>query len=174
MRHDGRADDTDGHVQHGGGSQGARKRCTSLGLSLRQVQQLAEAARPPTDPLHVLGLDLPTLCPLTTRRWLWMAAQTCSVSYRLAITAEELLEVLTTGDGTPTVISPIIHLPEEAPLQIVIMAVEQASQKSGVAISKIWCNLGQIAAAWSTTHLTSENLVAQPSNQNPYTAMNEE
>ena len=84
----------------------------------------------------MLGLDPVTLAPLKPRRWLWMAAQTCS-SYREPLTSEALVEVLTTGAIPPAAVPTILHFLEEAPLQIVVMAVQQASQESGVAIDRV-------------------------------------
>ncbi|OFJ47556.1 hypothetical protein BA896_023390 [Janthinobacterium lividum] len=78
-------------------------RCAALGLSIEHAQRLAVAANE-TDPqslLRVLGLDFATLAPLKPRRWLWMVAQTSSVSYRRILTPETLLEILTTGDVPP-------------------------------------------------------------------------
>jgi hypothetical protein len=130
-------------------------RCTALGLSLVQVQRLAGVDYSLLDLAHVLGLDGFTLVPLKPRRWLWMAAQTCSVSYRVKLTPERLLLVLTTGILPPADVPTFLHFLEEAPLSIVVMAVEQAAQESGVAIKQIWRNIDQIAAAWSSTRLRS-------------------
>jgi hypothetical protein len=128
-------------------------RCAALGLSLPQVQRLAGADHSLQDLAYVLGLDGYTLTPLKPRRWLWMAAQTCSVSYREPLTPEGLLAVLTTGTLPPGDVATFLHFLEEAPLSIVVMAIEQAAQQSGVPIAQIWRNVDQIAAAWSSTRL---------------------
>lgn len=130
-------------------------RCAALGLSLAQVQRLAGADHTLQDLACMLGLDRFTLEPLRPRRWLWMAAQTSSVSYRIPLTSEGLLEVLTTGTLPPADVATFLHFLEEAPLTIVVMAIEQAAQQSGVAIAEIWRNVDQIAAAWSSTRLRS-------------------
>lgn len=75
----------------------------------------------------MLGLDAYTLTPLKPRRWLWMAAQTCSVSYRDVLTSEALLAVLTTGTLLPDDAAMFLYFLEEAPLSIVVMAIEQAA-----------------------------------------------
>jgi hypothetical protein len=65
-------------------AQAIHDRCKDLGLSLTHAQRLA-AENDHTDPqslLRVLGLNLATLAQPKPRRWLWMAAQTASVSYR--------------------------------------------------------------------------------------------
>lgn len=129
------------------------KRCAELGLSMEQVQQMA--ARDKHDILYVLGLDLQTLKPLSSRPWLSMAAQTCSVSYRSAITHEMLLEVLSTGRVPQSASAPVSYFIDEAPLQMVVMAVENAAYESGLDISVIWRHVAQIAVAMSTTRLAS-------------------
>jgi hypothetical protein len=94
-------------------------------------------------------LDLATLAPLEPRRWLWMAAQTASVSYLETLTPEELLDVLTTGD-VPAAFAPHVwHLLDEAPIQVVVLAVEQAARQSGTPIETIWCNVARIAGMQS-------------------------
>lgn len=130
-------------------------RCAALGLSLAQVQRLAGVDHSAQDLAWVLGLDPVLLTPLKPRRWLWMAAQTCSVSYREPLTPEGLLEVLTTGTLPPGDVATFLHFLEEAPLSIVVMAIEQAAQQSGVIITEIWRNVDQIAAAWASTRLRS-------------------
>lgn len=82
-----------------------------------------------------------------------MAAGTCSVSYRTPLTEERLLEVLTTGVLPPDDIATFLHFLDEAPLPIVVMAIEQTAQQSGVPIAQIWRNVDQIAAALSSVRL---------------------
>ena len=130
-------------------------RCANLGLTLTFAQRLAGTGNSSQDLAHVLGLDPLTLAPLKPRRWLWMAAQTCSVSYRESLTSEAFLEVLTTGAIPPAAVPTILHFLEEAPLQVVVMAVQQASQESGVAIAQIWRNIDCMAVTWSSTRLRS-------------------
>jgi len=142
-------------------------RCAALGLSIEHAQRLAAAADE-TDPqslLRVLGLDFATRVPLKPRRWLWMVAQTSSVSYRRILTPETLLEVLTTGDVPPEFLSHVLHLLDEAPIQCVVMAVEQAAQKSGVPIDVLWRNVELISeqtrsrrnGAWTMNNKESRN-----------------
>ena len=69
---------------------------------------------------------------LKPRKWLWMAAQTCCVSYRKTLTAETLLSILTTGDVPEENISNIVHFRQEAPVQNVVMPVDQAARQSGI------------------------------------------
>lgn len=128
-------------------------RCAALGLSFAEVQRLAGADHSLRDLAELLGLDGFTFTPLKPRHWLWMAAQTCSVSYRVVLTPERLLKALTTGTVSQNDVATFLHFLEEAPLTIVVMAVEQAAKESGVAIGQIWRHLDQIAAAWSSNRL---------------------
>ena len=142
-------------------------RCAALGLSMEHAQRLAAAANE-TDPqslLRVLGLDFSTLAPLKPRRWLWMVAQTSSVSYRRILTPEALLEILTTGEVPPVFLSHVLHLLDEASIQSVVMAVEQAAQKSGIPIQVLWRNVELISeetqsrrnGAWTMNNKESRN-----------------
>jgi hypothetical protein len=94
--------------------------------------------------VHVLGLDPATLAPLPAKRWLWMAAQTSSVSYRAVLTPEVLLAVLVSGDVPDEFQAHLMHFLNEAPMQLVVMAVEQAAQQSGVPIARIWRSVEQL------------------------------
>lgn len=128
-------------------------RCDALGLSLAQVERMAGAEHTLRDIAYVLGLDWVTLAPLKPRNWLVMAASTCSVSYRIPLTPEGLLEILKTGALPRADEATFFHFLEEAPLSVVVMAIEQASEQSGVAITQIWRNVDQIAAAWASSRL---------------------
>lgn len=130
-----------------------RSRCAALGLSFDQAQRIALASGS-TLPL-ALGLDFVTFAPLKPRRWLWMAAQTSSVRYRGLLTPELLLEILTTGEVPRGFASHVLHLLEEAPIQIVVLAVEQAAQQSGLPITTIWRNVAQIADELQSQRITA-------------------
>lgn len=74
------------------------RRCAALGLTRGQAQALADAEPFPSDLMQVLALDRNTLAPLPSRRWLWMAAQTSSVSYTNVLTPDALLAALVSCD----------------------------------------------------------------------------
>jgi len=124
------------------------ERCSTLGLTISQAQLMAHAGEGfgPLDLPHVLGLNPITMAPLKPRKWLWMAAQTCSVSYRKTLTPETLVNILTTGDVPEENISNIVHFLQEAPVQNVVMAVDQAAHQSGIPAAFLWRNLELIAA----------------------------
>jgi hypothetical protein len=94
-----------------------RIRCEALGLSLAHARLLAQEndGADPNSLLRVLGLDLFTLQPLKARRWLWMAAQHASVSYRAILTEDTLLAALTTGQMPEQFMAHLGHLLDHAP-----------------------------------------------------------
>lgn len=76
-----------------------------------------------------------------------MAAQHASVSYRDTMTEDALRAALATGTVPDGFTSHLCHVLDEAPLQMVVMAVEQAAQQSGMPIGTIWRNVERLAAA---------------------------
>jgi hypothetical protein len=119
-------------------------RCAALGLARSQAQALADSEPFPSDLVHVLGLNRETLAPLATKSWLWVAAMTSSVSYRSVLTPETLLAVLVSSNVPDEFKAHVMHFLNEAPMQIVVMAIEQAAQQSGVPIVDIWRNVAQL------------------------------
>lgn len=126
-------------------------RCAALELSFEQAQRIAFASG--ADLPSVLGLNSVTLAPLKPRRWLWMAAQTSGVSYRGSLPPEVLLRILTTGDVPSEFVAHVVHLLEEAPIQIVVLAIEQAAQQSGVPIARIWRNVARLGDEWESRRI---------------------
>jgi hypothetical protein len=114
-------------------------RCAKLGLSRPQAQALADAGPFPSTVEQVLGFD-----NKPGKRWLWMAAQTSSVSYEDTLTPEALLGVLVIGVVPVEFGAHILHFVEEAPIPMVVQAVEEASQQSGMPISEIWANMRRL------------------------------
>ena len=140
------------------------ERCSTLGLTISQAQLMASAGEGfgPLDLPQVLGLNPITMAPLKPRQWLWMAAQTCSVSYRKTLTPETLLSILTTGNVPEDYVSNIVHFLQEAPVQIVVMAVDQAAQQSGSPAAFLWRNLELIASIWECHRLFPLPATHQP------------
>lgn len=130
------------------------ERCEALGLSLQRAMQLAIASdsNDPDALLRILGLDFSTLQPMLYRRpkrWLWMAARTSSVSYRGALTEEMLLSVLLGGEIPHGFEAHIGHLLDEAPIEMVVLAVEEAAQRSKRPIREIWIIVHRLADRYS-------------------------
>lgn len=123
------------------------ERCIALGLTRPLAQALADANPFPTGILQVLGLNPETLAPLPIKPWLRMAAETSSVSYLGDLTSETLLTVLVSGNIPAEFQAHVIHFLDEAPMQVVVMAIEQASQKSGKPITAIWGSVAKLCTS---------------------------
>jgi hypothetical protein len=128
--------------------------CATLGLSLLQAVQLANAndTRDPQSLLRVLNLDFSTYEPMAHRgpkRWLRMAAQTSSVSYRGTLTEDALLEILTTGIVPADFEAHVGHLLDEAPIGYVVFSIAEAAQKSQTPIQLVWDTVAQLATRYS-------------------------
>jgi hypothetical protein len=105
----------------------------------------------PADPnalLRMLDLDFETYEPVQRsrpQRSLWMAAQTSSVSYRGTLTGEMLLELLTGGKVPAGFAAHLGHFLDEVPVDMVVMAVAEAAQRSGTPIQTVWRNVAALA-----------------------------
>lgn len=88
--------------------------------------------------LDLLGLTLDAHARATQGRALRMASRTASVSYKRVLSPRELSHAL--ADGTlPIGITPhVATLLDEAPLQIIVLAVEEAALQEHVAPKVIW------------------------------------
>jgi hypothetical protein len=60
-----------------------------------------------------------------------MAAETSSVSYRTKMPEEALVAILASCEIPSAYIAHVIHLLDEAPAQILVMAAEQAALQTG-------------------------------------------
>jgi transcriptional regulator with XRE-family HTH domain len=101
--------------------------------------------------MAVLGLDTPKPDTLVRRkkRGLWMAAKTASVSYARELGPEALEEVLASGEVTAPFVPHLIHLLDEAPVPIVVMAVEETASRAHLPPRQIWRNVAKLADALS-------------------------
>lgn len=97
--------------------------------------------------LSVLGLsfDSPTAAGRQRKKGLWMAAKSSSVSYRTELTCDDLQKALTAGKILPGFEANLLHFLDEAPIQLVVMAVEEAAQQASVKPQKIWKNIAKLA-----------------------------
>jgi len=121
-------------------------RCNELGLSLKRARQFAEAARSQVPLAAILGLDVTTLVPLKPRQWLQMAAQGSSVSYRLALSEEQLRQALIAGHVDEQYSAHLCTLFDEVPCQVSIMAIFQTANDEGIPMTVIWRNVEQLAS----------------------------
>ena len=97
--------------------------------------------------LAVLGLrfDSVSLDARKKKRGLWMAAKTSSVSYIGDLTEDMLQHILATGETPIGFEAHIGHLLDEAPVSLVVMAVEEAAQQEHLPPAEIWLNVAKLA-----------------------------
>jgi transcriptional regulator with XRE-family HTH domain len=97
--------------------------------------------------LAVLGLDLdpPSLAARSRKRGLWMAAKNASVSLAHEVSPDTLGHALVTGSVPKGCAAHLTHLLDEAPVPLVVMAVEEAAASVGVAPRAVWRNVAMLA-----------------------------
>jgi len=141
-----------------------RERREALGLTQAQLAHLSELSRQTVVGLEggtlsdlgfqrvaqvmaVLGLDfpMPTTTARSSKRGLWMAAKTASVSYANDLSPETLSHVLTTGEAPATYLAHLTHLLDEAPAPLLVMAVEEAAQREQVPPRQVWRGVAKLA-----------------------------
>jgi transcriptional regulator with XRE-family HTH domain len=151
-----------------------RYRRESVGLSQERLARLSGLSRATINQLEngtlvdlgvsklanlmdLLGLQLEANpCKPTSRHALRMASRTASVSYRTPIGTRQLADALTTGELPPNLIAHVSTFLDEAPLSLVVSAVEEAARSRGVPPKRIWQHLAHWAhefrsprAAWT-------------------------
>ncbi|SFO82640.1 Helix-turn-helix [Variovorax sp. PDC80] len=145
-----------------------RARRTELGLSQSQLAHLSGLSRQTLVGLEngalsdlgvnrvgqvmaVLGLDSPAPDTLARRkkRGLWMAAKTASVSYARELGPETLEKVLASGDVPPPFTAHLTHLLDEAPVPVVVMAVEETASRAHLPPRQVWRNVAKLAESLS-------------------------
>ncbi len=97
--------------------------------------------------LGVLGLsfDAPSLTARQKKNGLRMAANTSSVSYRKKMTGDLLENALASGDPLSGYEANLLHFLDEAPVQVVVMAIEETALRESVNPSQIWSNVAKLA-----------------------------
>jgi hypothetical protein len=96
--------------------------------------------------LGLLGLDLAARRTWRPARGLLIASRTASVSYTHALDAVSLAQALASGEIPRGMEAHLALLLDEAPLPIVVRAVEEAALQQRVSPKRIWRNL----ARWAT------------------------
>ncbi len=101
--------------------------------------------------MAILGLDVtpPTKDSRDRKRGLWMAAKTASVSYARELEPDVLGQALATGDVPPLFVAHIAHMLDEAPLPVIVMAVEEAASREHVRPRTVWRNVEKLAKSLS-------------------------
>jgi transcriptional regulator with XRE-family HTH domain len=132
-----------------------RQRRQALGLSQHRLALLADLSRATVNQLETgtlvdlgvaklatllstLGLRLQAHALSRNQRGLWMASRTASVSYKQPLTADQLASALASGDVPPAVRPHVATLLDEAPLSMVVAAVEAAAAANDVPPRVIW------------------------------------
>jgi transcriptional regulator with XRE-family HTH domain len=97
--------------------------------------------------LSILGLDttVPTTTARDKKRGLWMAAKTASVSYSKELEPATLSHALASGEVPPTYVAHLAHLLDEAPLPVIVMAIEEAASREHVPPRRVWRNVAKLA-----------------------------
>ncbi len=141
-----------------------RERREALGLTQVRLAKLASLSRQTVQSLEagtlkdlgfervgrllgVLGLSFDTLslAARQRKRGLWMAAKTSSVSYTGELTEDMLEQTLATGRVPTGYEAHIAHLLDEAPVSLVVMAVEEAATREHKTPADIWRNVAMLA-----------------------------
>jgi DNA-binding XRE family transcriptional regulator len=79
------------------------------------------------------------------RSALALAAQTASVSYRVALSAAQVRTVFCTGEIEPEFLPHLFSLLEEAPVALLARVVEALHAQDGVTHASVWQTMRQLA-----------------------------
>lgn len=140
-----------------------RERREALGLSQKTLAGFAGLSRATVNQLEggglkdlgvakldrllgLLGLDLAARRAARPTRGLLMASRVASVGFRRALSAGTLARALASGRMPPGSLPHLAFLLDEAPLQIVVRAVEEAARRERVPPKRIWRHLARWAA----------------------------
>ena len=97
--------------------------------------------------LNVLGLNsgVPNAEMRNRKKGLWMAAKTASVSYKEEMDTATLSRALVTGQLPKQFIAHVARLLDEAPIPVIVMAVEEAARNEHVQPKAVWRNISKLA-----------------------------
>jgi transcriptional regulator with XRE-family HTH domain len=95
--------------------------------------------------LSLLGLDVITQNHSKKHHGLDMASQTASVSYKTKLQSSDLSRSLAYGELPENIYPHMATLLDEAPLEIIVSAVEEAAKMNHVAPKIIWKNIDRWA-----------------------------
>jgi transcriptional regulator with XRE-family HTH domain len=132
-----------------------RERRDTLGLSQDRLAKMAGLSRATINQLEsgtlvdlgvtklarlleLVGLTFDAQPRATPHRGLLMASRTASVSYKSQLDAAQLSKALATGEVPPSLLPHVATFLDEAPLPLVVSAVEEAAKRSRVPPKRIW------------------------------------
>src|SRR5882762_7287221 len=132
-----------------------RARREELGLSQERLAKLAGLSRATINQLEtgtlvdlgvtklkaltdLVGLQLEASRRVPSRHGLLMASRTASVSYKLPLDVRRLAKALATGDVPDDLMPHLATFVDEAPLPLVVSAVEEAAKRRLVPPKRIW------------------------------------
>lgn len=95
--------------------------------------------------LELLGIDVSMQGRHKKQYALEAAGQTASVSYKNKLTASQLAKSLVSGKIPEPIFPYIASLLDEAPLPLIILAVEEAAKASNISPKSIWKNIDRWA-----------------------------
>ena len=95
--------------------------------------------------LSLLGLDVITQEHTKKHHGLDMASKTASVSYKTKLHSSDLSRSLVSGELPEKIYPHVATLIDEAPLAIIVSAVEEAARENHVAPKLIWKNIDRWA-----------------------------
>jgi len=95
--------------------------------------------------LSLLGLDVITQEHTKKHHGLDMASKTASVSYKTKLHSSDLSRSLVSGELPEKIYPYVATLIDEAPLAIIVSAVEEAARENHVAPKLIWKNIDRWA-----------------------------
>ena len=101
----------------------------------------------------LLGLDMTTWQPRQLRHALQMASQSASVSYKTVMQPKELQTALVSGVVPASLVAHIATFLDEAPLALLVAAVQEAAQHGRVPMKLIWRHLEQWAIEFQSLRL---------------------
>ncbi len=95
--------------------------------------------------LGLLGIDVLMQGRHKKQYALEAAGQTASVSYKNKLTASQLAKSLVSGKIPEPIFPYIASLLDEAPLPLIVLAVEEAAKASNISPKSIWKNIDRWA-----------------------------
>jgi transcriptional regulator with XRE-family HTH domain len=91
--------------------------------------------------LDLVGLKLEANARAAPHHGLLMASRTASVSYKAPIDARQLAKALVTGEVPAELLPHVASFLDEAPLRLVVSAVEEAAKRGNVPPKRVWQNI---------------------------------